>query len=98
MRPICFQTHAIGVRTLEAMRTQAPFEELIMPEHFRITRNRREFLRDACGGFGGLAFGAMLAHEQARAQSANPLAPKKPHIPAKAKSVIFLFLSGGPSH
>lgn len=69
-----------------------------MTEHFRITRNRREFLRDACGGFGGLAFGAMLAAEQARAQSANPLAPKRPHIPAKAKSVIFLFLSGGPSH
>jgi hypothetical protein len=70
----------------------------MMPEHFRITRNRREFLRDACGGIGGLAFGAILAQEQARAQSANPLAPKKPHLPAKAKSVIFLFLSGGPSH
>ncbi|MGH9801854.1 MAG: DUF1501 domain-containing protein, partial [Blastocatellia bacterium] len=69
-----------------------------MTEHFRITHNRREFLRDACGGFGGLAFGAMLAQEQARAQSINPLAPKKPHQPAKAKSVIFLFLSGGPSH
>ena len=69
-----------------------------MSDHFRVTRNRREFLRHACGGFGGLAFGAMLAREQARAQSANPLAPRKPHKPAKAKSVIFLFLSGGPSH
>lgn len=73
-----------------------------MTEHIRITRNRREFLRDAFAGFGGIAFGAMLAAEQARAQSphavGNPLAPKKPHIPAKAKSVIFLFLSGGPSH
>ena len=69
-----------------------------MTEHIRITRNRREFLRDALGGFGGIAFGAMLAQEQARAQSINPLAPKKPHRPAKAKSVIFLFLSGGPSH
>lgn len=70
----------------------------MLTEHIRITRNRREFLRDALGGFGGLAFGAMLAQEQARAQSFNPLAPKKPHKPAKAKSVIFLFLSGGPSH
>src|SRR6266545_1293248 len=69
-----------------------------MTDQFRVTRNRREFLRDACGGFGGLAFGAILAQEEARAQSANPLAPKKPHQPAKAKSVIFLFLSGGPSH
>ena len=29
---------------------------------------------------------------------ANPLAPKPPHFPAKAKSVIFLFMYGGPSH
>jgi uncharacterized protein DUF1501 len=69
-----------------------------MVEHIRITRNRREFLRDACGGFGALAFGALLAQEEARAQSGNPLASKKPLLPAKAKSVIFLFLSGGPSH
>ncbi|HZS05550.1 MAG TPA: DUF1501 domain-containing protein [Blastocatellia bacterium] len=69
-----------------------------MTEHLRITRNRREFLSDAFCGFGALAVGAMLAREQARAQSANPLAPRKPHKPAKAKSVIFLFLSGGPSH
>src|SRR5688572_864330 len=27
----------------------------------------------------------------------NPLAPKAPHFPAKAKSVIFLFMAGGPS-
>jgi hypothetical protein len=29
---------------------------------------------------------------------ANPLAPKDPPLPAKAKSVIFLFMYGGPSH
>ena len=77
-----------------------------MTEHIRITRNRREFLTDAFCGFGSLAFGAMLAAEEARAQGThpstskivNPLAPKKPHHAAKAKSVIFLFLSGGPSH
>jgi len=28
----------------------------------------------------------------------NPLAPKSPHFPAKAKNVIFLFMHGGPSH
>ena len=27
----------------------------------------------------------------------NPLAPKPPHFPAKAKSVIFVFMQGGPS-
>jgi hypothetical protein len=71
-----------------------------MPEHSRITRNRREFLCDACCGFGGLAFAQMLMREDARAATLNPLAPKAPDMPdkAKAKSVIFLFMAGGPSH
>src|SRR5204862_5253072 len=30
--------------------------------------------------------------------TANPLSAKTPHLPAKAKSVIFLFMAGGPSH
>jgi Uncharacterized protein conserved in bacteria len=69
-----------------------------MPEHIRITRNRREFLTDAFGGFGALAVGAMLQQESLRAASLNPLAPKPPHMQAKAKAVVFLFMSGGPSH
>src|SRR5882672_1102933 len=74
-----------------------------MSEHIRITRNRREFLCDAFCGFGALAFGAMLQQQDLRAAtsaSMNPLAAKAPHMPdkAKAKSVIFLFMSGGPSH
>src|SRR5262245_43994699 len=68
-----------------------------MSEHIRWTRNRREFLTDAFAGFGALAFGAMLQQEAARAASFNPLAPKPPHMPANAQSVIFLFLAGGPS-
>ena len=70
-----------------------------MAEHIRITRNRREFLCDSFCGFGAIAFGAMMAEEQARAASTskNPLAAKAPHIAAKAKSVIFLFMAGGPS-
>lgn len=71
-----------------------------MPEHIRLTRNRREFLTDAFGGFGALAVGAMLQQDSLRAAGLNPLAPKPPHMPdkAKAKAVIFLFMSGGPSH
>src|SRR5438552_754573 len=70
----------------------------IDPHHFQFTRSRREFVRDAFCGFGSLALASMLHQEQARAAILNPLAPKKPHLPAKAKSVIFLFMSGGPSH
>src|SRR5713226_7182810 len=71
-----------------------------MAEHFRTTRNRREFLCDAFCGFGGLAFAQMLMREDLRAATLNPLAPKTPDMPdkAKAKSVIFLFMAGGPSH
>jgi hypothetical protein len=70
-----------------------------MPEHFRITRNRREFLTDAFCGFGSLAFAGMMARDRARAATGeNPLAPKSPHAAPKAKSVIFLFMAGGPSH
>ena len=63
-----------------------------MSEHVRPTRNRREFLCEAFCGFGALAFSSL-----AQAAS-NPLAPKPPHNAAKAKSVIFLFMAGGPSH
>jgi len=71
-----------------------------MPEHIRFTRNRREFLCDAFCGFGALAYAALLHQEEARAESINPLAPKRPHMPdkARARSVIFLFMAGGPSH
>jgi hypothetical protein len=45
-----------------------------------------------------LAFTQMLYQEELRAAKiVNPLAPKAPHKPAKAKSVIFLFMAGGPS-
>lgn len=69
-----------------------------MSKHVRYARNRREFLTDCFCGFGSLAFASMIAREQAQAARFNPLAPKPPHMPAKAKSVIFLYMAGGPSH
>jgi hypothetical protein len=71
-----------------------------MAEHVRFNRNRREFLTNCFCGFGSLAFASMMAQEQARTATLNPLAPKPPMEPdhAKAKAVIFLFMAGGPSH
>ena len=66
--------------------------------HSKPTCNRREFLTDAFCGFGSIAFAAILAEEQARAAYVNPLAARPPQLPAKAKSVIVLFMAGGPSH
>jgi Protein of unknown function (DUF1501) len=66
--------------------------------HARPTRTRREFVRDAFCGFGGLALASLLHDEAARAGAMDPLAPKPPHLPAQARAVIFLFMAGGPSH
>src|ERR1700736_4484196 len=53
---------------------------------------RRWFLRQCGVGLGAMALGQLLG------ASENPLAPKKPHFPATAKNVIFLFMAGAPSH
>src|SRR2546423_188343 len=61
---------------------------------------RRELLLRGGTGFGALALSYLLRDHPAFAQppaAANPLAPKPPHLPARAKSVIFLFMEGGPS-
>src|SRR5438045_4220567 len=67
--------------------------------------SRRDFLARAGAGFGGLAFGALSLLE-ARGDHAkvrkldplNPFAPREPDFKPTAKSVIFLFMVGGPSH
>ena len=59
---------------------------------------RRDCLRTFGTGFGMTAFARLFGAPPANALiDANPLAPKAPHFPAKAKHVIFLFLNGGPS-
>ena len=60
--------------------------------------SRREMLRSAGCGFGSLALAAMLAEDGLLASETDPLAPKQPHHTPTAKRVIFLFMSGGPSH
>jgi hypothetical protein len=61
--------------------------------------SRRQFLGNAGGGFGLLALTALLHDDGLLAsESMPPLAPRRPHHPAKAKRVIFLFMAGGPSH
>src|SRR6185436_9492921 len=69
--------------------------------HVLRARSRREFLCRAGSGLGGLALGYLMAQDGLAAAvkaPVNPLEPKKPHHAPKAKSVIFLFMEGGPSH
>src|SRR3989442_4839179 len=68
------------------------------PEHVRVTRTRREYVRDAFCGFGSLALASILHQHQARAGAFNPLNARPAHKPARARSVIFLFMAGGPRH
>jgi hypothetical protein len=60
--------------------------------------SRREFLMKAGGGFGALAFAHLLGLDGFFAQAAQPGTPPGPHFKPRAKSVIWLFMEGGPSH
>src|SRR3954468_2018025 len=61
-------------------------------------QSRRRFLQKSGLGLGWLAASDLLHSATAAEAAPNPLAPKKPPLPAKAKSVISLFMQGGPSH
>lgn len=68
-------------------------------QHIHIPRTRREFLARSGAGFGALALAGMSSGKAVRAGAGgaaqlNPI----PNLPGTAKSVIFLFMEGGPSH
>ncbi|HAE11344.1 MAG TPA: hypothetical protein DCG39_06845, partial [Opitutae bacterium] len=61
---------------------------------------RRDALAKLGAGMGSIGLASMLGQaglDAAPASSVNPMAPKKPHFPAKAKRIIQLFQPGGPS-
>lgn len=68
--------------------------------------SRRDLLGRVGTGFGLLGLAAVLAEEeslgglraaQRSVENLNPLAPRKPHFPGKAKHIVHLFIKGGPS-
>ncbi len=73
-------------------------------DHISPVRSRREFLSSSGSGLGALALAYLLkgavspAKALATGRADNPLAPKPPHHPPRVKSVIWLFMEGGPSH
>src|SRR5437660_8457616 len=70
-----------------------------------LRQTRRHFFKDCALGVGKIALASLLAEgaasaqqaQQARPRAVNPLASRRPHHPPKVKSVIFLFMAGGPS-
>ncbi|WZP00224.1 DUF1501 domain-containing protein [Isosphaeraceae bacterium EP7] len=70
------------------------------PDHRLLEQTRRQFFADCGVGLGSIALGSLLNESRGgdiAASHADPLAPRPGHGPAKAKSVIFLFMAGGPS-
>lgn len=81
-------------------------EKIIQEANDRAARffSRRHFLQDCVTGLGGTALASMLGgcnlfsgSSSAPTQSLNPLEPRAPHFPARAKSVIYLHMAGAPS-
>jgi hypothetical protein len=78
------------------------------PRNTFCRRTRREFLWQAGGAFTSVALAGLLTADgflerqavaaDGKSKYLNPLAPKPPHFAPQAKSVIFLFMYGGPSH
>jgi len=66
-----------------------------------VLQSRRQFLFHSAGRMGMLAFASLLAEQGLLAadplDQANPLAPRKPHFPGRAKNCICIYLEGAPS-
>ena len=69
-----------------------------MSSHKRLATSRRDFLANAGSGLGAIALASLLNRDGLQAATVNPLKAKQPHHRPTAKSVIFLFMEGGPSH
>ena len=74
---------------------------MICCDELMLLRTRRHFFEECALGLGKMALASLFLGPRAFAgqdvKLPNPLAPKKPHFPPRARSVIYLFMAGGPS-
>ncbi len=72
-----------------------PYDRLLLGN------TRRHFFQKCFVGLGPAALASLMGQSPAaaadRPEVSNPLGPKDPHFPPKIKSVIYLFMAGGPS-
>ncbi|MFL5242959.1 MAG: DUF1501 domain-containing protein [Gemmataceae bacterium] len=69
-------------------------------QKYLLQRTRRQFFKDCSVGLGTLGLASILNERllaTEKEQAENPLAPKRPHFPAKAKNIIYLHMAGSPS-
>src|SRR6516225_5274683 len=62
-----------------------------------LLQTRRHFFGQCALGVGAMGLASLLADDARAAPAAGPGAVRPPHFPARAKSVIYLFMAGGPS-
>ncbi|MEQ1631884.1 MAG: DUF1501 domain-containing protein, partial [Planctomycetota bacterium] len=66
--------------------------------HESLPPSRRDWLRSVAAGLPMLALSDLLRAAPSRRFSDTPsLSPQRPHLPARCKRVVFLFMHGGPS-
>ncbi len=65
-----------------------------------LNQSRRQLFQTVGLGVGGYALASLLNEDRVFAdpKSENPLAPRKPHFPPRAKNIIYIHLVGAPSH
>ena len=90
--------------TRDNRRSQFPLEPMALEPSHMLPLSRREMLARCGTGIGTIALAGVMADDagappvaHAPGTAIDPLAPKPPHFPAKAKHVIHLFMNGGPS-
>jgi hypothetical protein len=72
--------------------------EMLDPSSRALATTRRWFFRQCHLGLGAMALGSMFAGESNGAETVGgPFEPRAPHARPRAKSVIYLFMAGGPS-
>jgi hypothetical protein len=67
------------------------------PNGRQVLISRRSFFNGVAGGIGGAALMHLLGRDLHAAPVPADLKPRQTHFPAKARSVIHLFMNGGPS-
>src|SRR5262245_28741052 len=69
------------------------------PKHYSTVSTRRQFFEHAGSGLAAIALTSMLQEDSfGQTRKADPLEPRAPHVAPRAKSVIWCFMEGGPSH
>src|SRR5712691_9589492 len=82
------------------MKSETPNSEARRKDEYLKFVTRRKFFQQCGTGMGALALASLLNENLFAAAAADPATSKPfgPHFKPKAKNIIYLFMSGGPSH